>query len=158
VCWDSLGELQLLDWHKEVMEVVSGCVGQEWPMVITGQSQVGKTAILLLLAQLVGAKVGALIPWSYLGNLSRQTLTDRSLGDLSHVGHLHRDLQGPDTLRADRGQLQHRDDEHQLWVRSCHTFITAAKNNSTFPDLVVPAAKAATRLMKVMYSVTKMVH
>ena len=42
------------------MEVLAGCVRQEWPVVITGQSQVGKTAIVHLLAQLVGTKVETL--------------------------------------------------------------------------------------------------
>ena len=46
--------------------------------------------------------------------------------------------------------------EAQLWVRSCHTFIKAVMSYSTFPDLVVPVAEAAARLMKVMHSATQM--
>ena len=53
-------QLQLLGCQRVVLEVLAGCVRQEWPVVITGQSQVGKTAIVHLLAQLVGTKVETL--------------------------------------------------------------------------------------------------
>eukprot|EP00092_Neocalanus_flemingeri_P022654 GFUD01024574.1.p1 GENE.GFUD01024574.1~~GFUD01024574.1.p1 ORF type:complete len:2240 (+),score=854.36 GFUD01024574.1:478-6720(+) len=46
--------------------------------------------------------------------------------------------------------------EAQLWVKSCHTFIRAVLSHSTFPDLVVPVAEAAARLVKVVHSATQL--
>ena len=74
-------QLQILGCQRVVMEVLTGCVSQEWPVVITGQSQVGKTAMVHLLAQLVGTKVetlslnGSTDTMELLGALSRQTWT-----------------------------------------------------------------------------------
>ena len=42
------------------MEVLAGCIRQEWPVVITRQDQVGKTVMVQLLAQLMGTKVETL--------------------------------------------------------------------------------------------------
>ena len=69
------------------MEVLAGCVRQEWPVVITGQSQVGKTAIVHLLAQLVGTKVetlslnGSTDTMELLGGFEQADM-DRSVGDM----------------------------------------------------------------------------
>ena len=69
------------------MEVLAGCVRQEWPVVITGQSRVGKTAIVHLLAQLVGTKFqtlslnGSTDTMELLGGFEQADM-DRSVGDL----------------------------------------------------------------------------
>ena len=51
------GELQLLVCQKDTMDVVAGCVVQGRTVVITGPSQGGKTAIMPLVAQLVGVEL-----------------------------------------------------------------------------------------------------
>ena len=87
-CGGGRGEqLQLLGCQRVVMEVLAGCVRQEWPVVITGQSRVGKTAIVHLLAQLVGTKVetlslnGSTDTMELLGGFEQADM-DRSVGDL----------------------------------------------------------------------------
>jgi len=47
--------------------------------------------------------------------------------------------------------------ETQLWVKSSYTFVKSIMKYSTFPDLVIPVAEAASRLMKVMNSTIKTV-
>jgi len=80
-------DFQLLACQRETMEALTGCLGQGWPVVITGPGQGGKTAMVHLMAQLVGVKVETLSlnastdTMELLGGFEQADL-DRSVGDL----------------------------------------------------------------------------